>query len=89
MLSAPTADEIARYDAIFMQMKDLPDALSGACAKEKWSGLALQPDVLMKIWALADTRAGGTLNVRSSSNQQPNPRCATENGPIMFRLLHL
>jgi hypothetical protein len=72
-LTAPTADEVTRYDAIFQQMKDMPDALSGACAKDKWSGLALQPDVLMKIWALSDMRAGGTLNVCSMLIPTPTP----------------
>ena len=49
-----TPEDIARYDNIFEKLKDQPTSLSGGCAKEKWAAFSLQPETMMKVWALAD-----------------------------------
>ena len=59
-----TPEDIARYDNIFEKLKDQPTSLSGGCAKEKWAAFSLQPETMMKVWALADVMRRGSLDVQ-------------------------
>lgn len=59
----PPPDALARYDQIFAQLKDSPDAFSGACAKDKWAAFGLSGEALLKVWALADQQKRGKLNI--------------------------
>ena len=63
MLQAPTTEELSRYDSIFHQIKDSSDALSGPCAKDRWSAFGLSGDTLLKVWAAADLNKSGTLDI--------------------------
>ena len=59
----PPPETLARYDAIFAQLKDAPDSFSGMCAKEKWVAFGLAGDQLLRVWALADQQKRGKLDM--------------------------
>ena len=63
MLLSPTPEELKRYDDVFSNVKDQPDALTGGAAKDKWAQFGLPGEKLLKIWSLADVKQCGKLNI--------------------------
>ena len=58
-----SASDVGRWDSVFAATKDKPAALSGGRAKEKWTSLGLEGAVLAQVWALANERVPGELDV--------------------------
>ena len=62
-IAMPSVSDLDEYDAAFEELRDAPDALSGARAKDKWlMEYGLSPATLGAVWALADVTRNGKLD---------------------------